>query len=75
VDEVALIQDTLSYYAPVLIAPLSNSSRPACRDFFLGPRKGYGQEPDLSYPGGHAQATSQLCRLNRKAAHEHCEGF
>ena len=40
VDEVALIQDTLSYYAPVLIAPLSNSSRPACRDFFLGPRKG-----------------------------------
>jgi hypothetical protein len=38
VDEVALIQDTLSYYAPVLIAPLSNPSRRPVGNFFLSRR-------------------------------------
>ena len=34
VDEVALIQDTLSRYTPVLIAPFVKSVAPACREFF-----------------------------------------
>jgi hypothetical protein len=38
VDEVALIRDTISHYAPVLIAPLSKSVGPACREFFLHSR-------------------------------------
>jgi hypothetical protein len=36
VDEVALIQDPLSHYAPVLIAPLSKSVAPAVSGFFSG---------------------------------------
>jgi len=36
VDEVALIQDTLSRYTPVLIAPFVKSVASACREFFQG---------------------------------------
>src|SRR5206468_8572655 len=35
VHEVALIQDTISHYAPVLIAPLSNHSSRRRLEFFL----------------------------------------
>jgi hypothetical protein len=35
VDEVALIRNTISHYAPVLIAPLPKSVALACREFFL----------------------------------------
>jgi hypothetical protein len=36
VDEVALIRDTISHYAPVLFAPLSNPSRQRVGNFFWG---------------------------------------
>jgi hypothetical protein len=40
VDEVALIRDTISHYAPVLIAPLSIRIRPAGFQKIWSPRQG-----------------------------------
>src|SRR5258707_15853258 len=64
VDEVALIRDTISHYAPVLIAPLSNPSRRRVGNF-SGPRESVAlcEYPGLSFQPSPVCACSLVSSL------------